>query len=143
MILKRIRIRLWIFTSNIYPSILRHIYKVDIGEDVRISYKAHIEKNINPKGLHIGDRTTILGGAIVLAHDHCRALKTDTYIGCDCVIGTNSIILPGVHIGDQTVIGAGAVVTKDIPSNSIAVGNPAKAIKTSIHVKNGIIVEEA
>ena len=40
------------------------------------------------------------------------------------------IVLPGVTIGDGCVIGAGAVVTKDIPDNSLAVGNPAKVIKT-------------
>ena len=39
------------------------------------------------------------------------------------------MILPGVKIGDNTVIGAGSVVTKDIPDNCIAVGNPARVIK--------------
>lgn len=44
-------------------------------------------------------------------------------------IGGGAIILPGVTIGNGAVIGAGAVVTKDIPANSIAVGNPARVIK--------------
>ena len=44
-------------------------------------------------------------------------------------IGANVIILPGVTIGENTVIGAGSVVTKSIPSNTVAVGNPAKVIK--------------
>lgn len=44
-------------------------------------------------------------------------------------IGNNVIILPGVHIGEKAIIGAGSVVTKDIPSYSIAVGNPAKVVK--------------
>lgn len=46
-------------------------------------------------------------------------------IGSDCWIGGGSIILPGITIGDRTVIGAGSVVTKDIPSDCVAVGNPA------------------
>ncbi|MDO5851801.1 MAG: sugar O-acetyltransferase [Methanobacteriaceae archaeon] len=50
-------------------------------------------------------------------------------IGDRCWIGANSIILPGVTIGDNVVIGAGSVVTKDIPSNVIAAGIPAKIIK--------------
>lgn len=50
-------------------------------------------------------------------------------IGNDCWIGGNSVICPGVTIGDGCTIGAGSVVTKDIPSNSLAVGNPAKVIK--------------
>lgn len=57
----------------------------------------------------------------------------------DCVIGVNSIIMPGVKIGNEVVIGSGSVVTKDIPNNCIAVGNPAKVIKTDIRVYNGKI----
>ena len=50
-------------------------------------------------------------------------------VGKNCWIGQNVCILPGVNIGDNVIIGAGAVVTKDIPSNSIAAGNPAKVLK--------------
>ena len=45
-------------------------------------------------------------------------------------IGGGAIILPGVRIGENSVIGGGAVVTKDIPANSVAVGNPARVIRT-------------
>ena len=50
-------------------------------------------------------------------------------IGNDCWIGGNTIICPGVTIGDGCTIGAGSVVIKDIPTNSLAVGNPAKVIR--------------
>lgn len=50
-------------------------------------------------------------------------------IGNNVWIGGSVTILPGVTIGDNVTIGAGSVVAKDIPSNSIAVGNPAKVIK--------------
>lgn len=50
-------------------------------------------------------------------------------IGNDVLIGTGCTILKGVKIGDNTIIGAGSVVTKDIPSNCIAAGNPCKVIK--------------
>ncbi len=50
-------------------------------------------------------------------------------IGNYCWIGGGSIILPGIKIGNNCVIGAGSVVTKDIPDNSVAVGNPCKVIK--------------
>ena len=51
-------------------------------------------------------------------------------IGDNVWIGGSVTILPGVNIGDNVTIGAGSVVTKDIPSNSIAVGNPCKVMKT-------------
>lgn len=51
-------------------------------------------------------------------------------IGNYCWIGGGSIILPGVEIGNNCVIGAGRVVTKNIPDNSVAVGNPCRVIKT-------------
>lgn len=47
-----------------------------------------------------------------------------------CWIGANAILLPGVTIGENAVIGAGAVVTKSIPMGSVAVGNPAKVIRS-------------
>ncbi|MBU1050842.1 sugar O-acetyltransferase, partial [Candidatus Bipolaricaulota bacterium] len=50
-------------------------------------------------------------------------------IGMDCWIGGNVVICPGVTIGDRCVIGAGSVVTKDIPDDTLAVGNPAKPIR--------------
>jgi acetyltransferase-like isoleucine patch superfamily enzyme len=47
-----------------------------------------------------------------------------------CWIGANVILLPGVTIGRNTVVGAGSVVTKSLPDNSVAVGNPARVIRT-------------
>ena len=110
----------------------RTIYGMDIGEGTCISRRAHIDKSNNPKGVHIGKYTSITGGVVLLAHDACRRMKADTYIGNNCFIGTRSIILPGVKIGNEVVIGSGSVVTKDVPSNCIAAGNPARIIRTGI-----------
>jgi maltose O-acetyltransferase len=52
------------------------------------------------------------------------------HIGSNVWIGSGAIILGGVTIGDHAVIGAGAVVTKDVPARTVAVGNPARVIKT-------------
>jgi len=51
------------------------------------------------------------------------------HIGSDCWFGANVVVCPGVTIGDGCVIGAGAVVTRDIPANSFAAGNPARVIR--------------
>ena len=51
------------------------------------------------------------------------------HIGNNVWIGAGAIIMPGVNIGDNTVIGAGSVVTKDIPANVVAVGNPCRVLR--------------
>lgn len=50
-------------------------------------------------------------------------------IGDNCWLGGDVTILPGVTIGNNTIIGAGSVVTKDIPANVIAVGNPCRVLR--------------
>lgn len=71
----------------------------------------------------------------MFSHDYSRTLRTNTYIGKRCFIGANVIIMAGVTIADEVVVGSGSVVTKDIPSNCIAVGNPARVIKEKIKIK--------
>lgn len=110
----------------------RTIYRMDIGEGTVISWRARLERNINPKGIHIGSYCRITGGVKVLTHDACRQMKADTWIGDNVFIGIHSLILPGVKIGNSVVIGAGSVVTKNIPDNCIAAGNPAKVIREGI-----------
>ena len=50
-------------------------------------------------------------------------------IGKNCWIGAGALLMPGVTIGDNTVIGAGSVVTRDIPANVVAVGNPCRVLR--------------
>ena len=135
-----IREKIWIRLSSLYPSMLRRLYHMDIAQGVRLSYKAHLDRSINPQGIHIGANTWVLAGAYILAHDHCRSLRTNTYIGSNSIIGINAIIMPGVTIGDEVIVGGGSVVTKDVPSNCIVAGNPARIIRTGIHVFCGKII---
>lgn len=51
------------------------------------------------------------------------------HIGKNCWIGSGAVIVPGVTIGDNVVIGAGSIVTKDVPSNVVAVGNPCRVLR--------------
>ena len=60
--------------------------------------------------------------------DRLEAAKPIT-IGHNVWLGGGAIVLPGVTIGDNSVIGAGAVVTRDVPANSVAVGNPARVVR--------------
>ena len=50
-------------------------------------------------------------------------------IGRNCWIGAGAILLPGVTVGDNSVIGAGSVVTRDVPPNVVAVGNPCRVMR--------------
>lgn len=107
----------------------RKVYGMDIGNNVKISRNAILDRSRNPQGIHIGDNSMITGYVIMLAHDHCRNILTDTYLGKNCFVGGGTIILPGIKIGNHVVIGAGSVVTKDIPDNCIVAGNPAQIIR--------------
>ena len=69
-----LRSKIWTIVTNAYPAFLRKVYKMDLGAGVCIAHKAHLDKSINPKGIHIGDHTWILNGAFIMAHDHCRSL---------------------------------------------------------------------
>ena len=104
---------------------------MDIAKSARLSFGARLDKT-NPKGTHIGEESFIAKGAVILTHDFCRSIHSDTYIGKRCFIGVNAIIMPGVKIGDEVIVGSGAVVTKDVPNNCIVAGNPARIIKEGI-----------
>lgn len=66
----------------------------------------------------------------------CRTYALPIQIGNGCWLGGGVIVLPGVTIGNGSVIGAGSVVTKDIPENSLAVGNPCRVIRKINGVEN-------
>ncbi|EKO1914048.1 sugar O-acetyltransferase [Clostridium botulinum] len=61
--------------------------------------------------------------------EFCKTQTAPVVIGNNVWIGGGVIIMPGVTIGDNVVIGAGSVVTKDIPSNKIAYGNPCRVVR--------------
>jgi galactoside O-acetyltransferase len=87
-------------------------------------------------------------------HPICPELREKVYqynlpvhIGKNVWIGAGAIILPGVTIGDNSVIGAGSVVTKDIPANVVAVGNPCRVLreigeKDYEYYRKGMKIEE-
>lgn len=64
--------------------------------------------------------------------EFCKTQTAPVIIGDNVWIGGGAVILPGVIIGDNVVIGAGSVVTKNIPSNTIAYGNPCKVVRDNI-----------
>ena len=88
--------------------------------------------------IYVGDYTMIGPNVTVATAGHpiLPELREKLYqynmpvhIGRNCWIGAGAVILPGVTIGDNSVIGAGSVVTKDIPENVVAVGNPCRVLR--------------
>ena len=88
--------------------------------------------------IYVGDRTKFgphvtvaTAGHPILPELRERGLQYNApvRIGRNCWIGAGAVILPGVTIGDNTVIGAGSVVTRDIPENVVAVGNPCRVLR--------------
>ena len=88
--------------------------------------------------IYVGDHTMFGPGVTVATAGHPiwpelreRGLQYNApvRIGRNCWIGAGAVILPGVTIGDNSVIGAGSVVTKDIPADVVAVGNPCRVLR--------------
>lgn len=89
--------------------------------------------------IYVGDHT-MFGPNVTVAtagHPILPELREKGYqynapvhIGKNCWIGAGALILPGITIGDNVVVGAGSVVTKDLPSNVVAVGNPCRVLRT-------------
>ena len=108
-----------------------------------VHFGSHIYANFNltlvdDTHIYVGDYT-MFGPNVTVAtagHPILPELRQEGYqynfpvrIGKNCWIGANAVIVPGVTIGDNVVIGAGSVVTKDIPSNVVAVGNPCRVMR--------------
>lgn len=96
----------------------------EIGEGTMIDMNAVIGARAK-----IGKRSHIGAGAVVAGVLEPPS-KTPCEIGDDVLVGANAVILEGVKIGSRSVIAAGSVVTKDVPSDVVVAGSPAKIIKS-------------
>ncbi len=102
-----------------------------IGKGTRIARTAKLDKT-NPRGISVGEYTSISFEAAIIAHDYVRDEFCAVEIGSFCFIGARSIILPGVTIGDHCVVAAGSVVMRDVPPRSVVAGNPARLVEQGI-----------
>ncbi len=106
-----------------------------LGDNVNINFGCVI---LDCNEVHIGDNVMFGPCVQVYAAHHPidaferikgSEISSPVHIGNRVWIGGGAIILPGVSIGDNTTIGAGSVVTKDVPANVVAAGNPARVIR--------------
>ena len=110
-------------------------HNVHFGKNVYANFGLTL---VDDCDIYVGDGCMFAPNVIVATGTHpvCPELRAKVYqynlpvhIGNNVWIGAGAVILPGVTIGDNSVIGAGSVVTKDIPANVVAVGNPCKVIR--------------
>ena len=124
---------------------------LEIGDNTLIGHYANLRAG---RRLSIG-RDVRIGQFVSVLGDNHRFDRTDVpiwqqgeephdvTIEDDVWVGAHAIILPGVRVGRGSVIGAGAVVTRDVPPFSVAVGNPARVIRSRLsgnHDRRGFVV---
>ena len=108
---------------------------VHFGKNVYANFNLTL---VDDTHIYVGDYTMFAPNVLLAtaAHPILPTLRQKGYqynlpirIGKNCWLGAGVIVLPGVTIGDNTVVGAGSVVTKDLPANVVAVGNPARVLR--------------
>ena len=116
---------------------LKSLFRLLKTKYIRITKPVAYAKSV---GVNMKENVHITDGVKFITHDGGTLLFRDRVpdleitkpivVGDNVYIGNNVILLPGVTVGSNVVIGAGAVVSRDIPDNSLAVGVPAKVIKS-------------
>ena len=135
------------FIQKIRYTILKLLGYENIHRNAILESGLNLDR-VYPQGIYIGENTLVASKVTILCHEHVKRDEinplnpwvTNTYIGKNCFIGIGAMVLPGVKIGDEVIIGAASVVTKDIPSYSVAVGNPARVIRTNIKMNNKAVL---
>ena len=108
---------------------------VHFGDNVYANFNLTL---VDDTDIYVGDKVMFAPNVTVATAGHpinpelryqAMQYNIPVHIGNNVWIGANSVVLPGVTIGDNSVIGAGSVVTKDIPPNVVAVGNPCRVLR--------------
>lgn len=133
-----------------------NLYGCQIGEDTKIGAFVEIQKNATvgrrckisshtficegvtiEDGVFIGHSVTFINDSYPRATAEGGTLQTEqdwhvekTWVKCGASIGSGSTILSNVVIGENAIVGAGSVVTRDVPSNVIVAGNPARVLRS-------------
>jgi acetyltransferase-like isoleucine patch superfamily enzyme len=127
--------------AELAPNVsIRHGQRVEIGKGSRIGERVYLWAGPETGRISIGANSTLAPEVFITAADYGmesgqRILdqpmrERDVVIGDDVWLGARVFVTSGVTIGNGCVVGAGAVVSRDLPPNSVAVGVPARVVKT-------------
>ena len=109
---------------------------VHFGEGIYANFNLTL---VDDTHIYVGDYTMFAPNVTIATAGHpiLPELRGASYyqynmpvhIGKNCWLGAGVVVLPGITIGDNTVVGAGSIVTKDLPANVLAVGNPCRVVR--------------
>jgi len=109
-------------------SVVEH--HVTIGSNVRIHTNAFVpETSVLEDGCWLGPHVVITNALYPLSPNVKKELR-GAIVKKNAKVGANATLLPGITVGENSLVGAGAVVTKDVPPNKVAAGNPARIINS-------------
>jgi acetyltransferase-like isoleucine patch superfamily enzyme len=135
-------LRVALNTARLYRDPARYFRNqgAEIGEDVEIFGPNLFTFGSEPYLVSIGNRVTISHNVDFITHDGAMRIARATHHGAylygrihvadDCFLGAHSVLLLGARVGAGSVIGSGSIVTGEIPAGVVAVGAPAKPVKT-------------
>lgn len=122
-------------TVTVFPP-----FTADFGRNVSLGERVFINSGCrfqDQGGITIGDDCLIGHNAVIATLQHGieptrrgDLIPSPVVIGRNVWLGANVTVLPGVTIGDDAVVGAGSIVTRDVPARTIAVGSPARVVRT-------------
>lgn len=123
----------------------RHVINYLVKSGMELGEGSRIERDVSfgsrPYLVKIGKHVDISRRVSFITHDGADTWLSDTHdederskyrdyieVNDDSFIGIGAIILPGISIGPRSIVGAGAVVTRDVPQNTVVIGNPAREV---------------
>ena len=125
----------WFAPHSRLRVIFHRLRGVKIGKGVEIGYFCTLD-NVHPDLVTIEDGVVIVLGSILLAHDNAYHYTYGAKVKCgpvvvkkEAFIGAGVVVMPNVTVGERAIVGANSVVIRDIPSDTIVGGVPAKIIK--------------